>query len=328
MLAFLGMQNLNLLLVTNPKEPPPPLMDRMPDYVRVTEGSTSEAFAGSSADADVIFSWGAKRDVMERLIHDAPKLRWIHSRSAGLDGLLFPALVSSPVPLTNGRGVFSQSLGEFVLGATLFFAKDFRRMIRNQEAGRWEQFDVDEISSQTMGIVGYGDIGHACAWRAKAMGMTVLALRRRPERSEGDGNVDRMYGFDGLHEMIGQCDYVVAALPLTPDTKGLLGAAEFASMKPSGIVMNVGRGPVVDEPALIEALQARHVRGAALDVFSEEPLPPGHPFFGMSNVLLSPHCSDNTRDWLDQAMLFFYRNLERFSRGEPLENVVDKKSGY
>ena len=300
----------------------------MPAFAVVTEGNTIEAFGKAAATADVIFSWGAKRDVMEQLLAQTPNLKWIHSRSAGLDSLLFPALIESPVPLTNGRGVFSQSLGEFVLAAVLYFAKDFRRMIRNQEAGRWEQFNVHEISGQTMGIVGYGDIGRACAWRAKAMGMKVLAVRRRPEQSAGDQNVEQVYGFDGLHEMIRQCDYVVAAAPLTPETKSLIGAAEFAAMKPSAIILNVGRGPVIDEPAMLAALQSGQIRGAGLDVFTVEPLPAGHPFYSMENVLLSPHCSDNTQDWLEQAMLFFYRNLDRFQKGEPLENVVDKRAGY
>ena len=300
----------------------------MPAFAVVTEGNTIEAFGKAAATADVIFSWGAKRDLMEHLLAQTPNLKWIHSRSAGLDSLLFPALIESPVPLTNGRGVFSQSLGEFVLAAVLYFAKDFRRMIRNQEAGRWEQFNVHEISGQTMGIVGYGDIGRACAWRAKAMGMKVLAVRRRPEQSAGDQNVERVYGFDGLHEMIRQCDYVVAAAPLTPETKSLIGDAEFAAMKPSAIILNVGRGPVIDEPAMLAALQSGQIRGAGLDVFTVEPLPAGHPFYSMENVLLSPHCSDNTQDWLEQAMLFFYRNLDRFQKGEPLENVVDKRAGY
>jgi len=328
MLAFLVMEQLNLLVVTNPKEPPPPMMDRMPAYVHLTQGSTVEELGDAPAQADAIFSWGAKREVMQHLLDASPKLRWIHSRSAGLDSLLFPALVESPVPLTNGRGVFSQSLGEFVLAATLYFAKDLRRMIRNQEAGRWEQFNVHEISGQTMGIIGYGDIGHACAWRAKAMGMRVLAVRRRPEQSAGDPNADRVYPFAEMDQMIPQCDYVVAAAPLTPETKGLIGAAEFAAMKPDAIIMNVGRGPVIDEPAMLDALTTGKIRGAALDVFTVEPLPEGHPFYRMENVLLSPHCADNTQDWLEQAMLFFYRNLEHFHNGEPLENVADKRSGY
>jgi len=322
------MEQLNVLVVTNPKEPYPPLMEQMPNYVHVTRGDTAEAFRDVVEDAHVIYNWGAKRDVLEQLLRETPKLQWIHSRSAGLDSLLFPELVESPVPLTNGRGVFSQSLGEFVIAGILYFAKDFRRMIRNQEAGRWEQFNVQEISGQTMGIIGYGDIGRACAWRAKALGLRVLALRRRPEQSAGDPYVERVYGFDGMEEMIRQCDYVVAAAPLTAETKSLVGTKAFAAMKPSAVVLNVGRGPVIDETAMLQALQTGKIRGAALDVFTVEPLPEGHPFYSMQNVLLSPHCSDNTQDWLEQAMLFFYRNLDHFQKGEPLENVVDKRSGY
>lgn len=328
MLAFLKMEKLNLLIVRGANEAPVPLMDKMPPHVRITAGDKPEDFAGAVADAEVILSWAGKRAVLESLLRDSPRLKWIHSRSAGLDSLMFPALAESPVPLTNGKGVFSQSLGEFVLLGALYFAKDIPRMLRNQKAGRWEQFNLHEISGQTMGIVGYGDIGRACAWRAKAMGMRVLAVRRDPAKSAGDTNVEHVYGFKDMLDMIPQCDYVVAAAPLTPETKSLVGHEVFAAMKPSAIIMNVGRGPVIDEPAMLEALQSKRIRGAALDVFTTEPLPAGHPFYSMENVLLSPHCADNTQDWLDQAMLFFYKNLEHYTRGEPLENLVDKHAGY
>jgi phosphoglycerate dehydrogenase-like enzyme len=236
--------------------------------------------------------------------------------------------VESPALLTNGSGVFSQSLGEFVLASALFFAKDFRRMIRNQEAGVWAPFDVEELSGQTMGIVGYGDIGRACARRAHAMGMKVLALRRRPELSQGDPFVDRTYSFDGLLEMLPQCDYVVAAAPLTPATRHLINDAALAVVKKTAVVMNVGRGPVIDEAALIRALESGRIRGAALDVFEVEPLPAESPLYKLQNVLLSPHCADHTMDWLEQAMKFFVENFRRFAAGEALKNVVDKRAGY
>lgn len=319
---------MDLVIVTNPKDGNPPLLDRMPADIHVTIGTQASDFDSSIAQAEVIFTWGAKREVMEQLLAKAKNLKWIHSRSAGLDSLLFPALAESPVPLTNGKGVFSQSLGEFVIAGAMFFAKDLRRMLRNQEAGRWEQFNVTELRGRTMGIVGYGDIGRAAAQRAKCMGMTVLALRRNPALSKDDPAVDRVFGFEGLHEMLPQCDYVVAAAPLTPETKHLLSTAEFALMKPTAVVMNVGRGPVIHEAAIVEALQSNRIRGAALDVFEVEPLPAESPLYKMQNVLLSPHCSDNTEDWLEQAMIFFYANLERFRKGEPLQNIVDKKRGY
>jgi phosphoglycerate dehydrogenase-like enzyme len=242
--------------------------------------------------------------------------------------LLFQALVDSPVPLTNSSGVYSRSLGEFVLASVLFFAKDFRRMKRNQAAGRWEPFDVEEAHGKTMGIVGYGDIGRASARLAKALGMRVLALRRRPEKSLGDGLVDEALGTDRLHELMGRSDYVVVAAPLTPDTRGLVDAAAIAAMKPTGVLINVGRGAVIDESALIDALRKQHIRGAALDVFEHEPLPNGHAFYAMDNLLLSPHCADHTQTWIDDAMQFFTGNLERFILGEPLINVVEKRLGY
>ena len=222
----------------------------------------------------------------------------------------------------------AQSLGEFVIGAALFFAKDFRRMLRNQAAGVWGQFDVEEVRGQTMGIVGYGDIGRACAERAHAMGMKVLALRRRPELSDGDGVVQRAYPLDSLLEMMPEWDYVVAAAPLTPATHALIGEAAINAMKKTAVVMNVGRGPVIDEAALIPALQSGRIRGAALDVFESEPLPEGHPFFKLENVLLSPHCTDHTTTWLEEGMQFFLDNFNRFVAGEPLKNVVDKRAGY
>jgi len=179
-----------------------------------------------------------------------------------------------------------------------------------------------------MGIVGYGDIGRACAKRAHAMGMKVLALRRRPELSDDDSFVERVYPLDRMLEMMPECDYVVAAAPLTPATRALIGEAAINAMKKTAVVMNVGRGPVVEEKALIRALESGRIRGAALDVFEHEPLPDGHPFYKLENLLLSPHCADHTLDWLQQAMQFFIDQFARYAAGQPLRNVVDKRAGY
>ena len=157
--------------------------------------------------------------------------------------MLFPELAASPVPLTNGRGVFSQSLGEFVLGAILYFAKDFRRMVRNQMAGRWEQFDVDDVSRQTVGIVGYGDIGRAVATRVRAMGMQILAVKRHgPPLYNVDPLVSRIFRPEDREEMLARCDYIVVTTPLTEETRGMIGEREFAAMKPNAVVINIGRG--------------------------------------------------------------------------------------
>ena len=288
-----------------------------------------EAFERTAKDATVLFNWSLDRDLMRQLLAACPNLRWIHTRAAGLDNLLFPELVESPVVLTNGSGVFSQSLGEFVLAAILYFAKDFRRMVRSQSAGKWDPFDVVEIAGQTVGIVGYGDIGRAVATRVRAMGMRVLAVKRHgPPLYNVDPLVAQIFGPDRRVEMIAQCDYIVAAAPLTPETRSMIGEAEFAAMKPEAVVINVGRGPVIDEAAMVRALSEGRIKGAGLDVFDQEPLPEGHPFYKLENVLLSPHCADHTHGWLDQAMRFFIEQFERFQTGVPLQNVVEKKLGY
>jgi len=318
-----------VLVLADPADSQLAMLADLPEKTGIAVGNSPEAFQRAAPDASVIFNWGGSRTLLREVFAMAPKVRWVHSRSAGLDSLLFPELVESPVPLTNGTGVFSLSLGEFALAAILYFAKDFRRMIRNQVAGRWEQFDIVEISGQTVGIVGYGDIGRAVATRVRAMGMRVLAVKRHgPPSNSADPLVEQIYSPEERIEMISRCDYIVASAPLTPETRGMIGEAEFAAMKPSAVVINVGRGPVIDEDAMLKALTGGSIKGAGLDVFTHEPLPDGHPFYGLENVLLSPHCADHTADWLEQAMRFFLENFERFRKGEPLRNVVNKKLGY
>jgi phosphoglycerate dehydrogenase-like enzyme len=323
------MDNLSVVVLANPNEPQLAMLEALPPGTDIAVGNSKEAFERAAPEADVIFNWSGSGALLREVLAMCPKARWIHCRAAGLDDLLLPEVVASPAPLTNGSGVFSPPLGEFVLGAILYFAKDFRRLIRNQTARVWEQFDVAEVSGQAAGIVGYGDIGRAVATRLKAMGMNILALRRSvPGDGAADALVSKYYTPGGLLEMIAECDYVVVTAPLTAETRGMIGAREFAAMKPGAVIINVGRGPVIDEPAMIEALTGKRIAGAALDVFSTEPLPAGHPFFQMANVLLSPHSTDHTYDWLERAMRFFLTQFERFAKGEPLQNVVDKKRGY
>ena len=283
--------------------------------------------AQAAQDATVILQWSGTRELLRALLGICPKLRWIHSRAAGLDNLLFPELVESDVLLTNGRGVFSASLGEFVLAAILYFAKDLRRMIRNQTAGMWDPFDVEEIAGQTVGIVGYGDIGRTVASRVRAMGMRILATKRHVPGSV-DPLVEQFYRPEGLREMMARCDYVVATTPLTEETRHMISDAEFEVMKPTAVVINVGRGPVIDEAALLRALTTNRIKGAGLDVYEHEPLPAGHPLYTLENVLLSPHCADHTADWQDQAMRFFLKQYAKFEKGEPLDNIVNKRLGY
>ena len=327
--VFVDMKKDTILILAVPNDVPLALLEPLRADSEIVVGSSVEAFTKHAAAATVLFNWSGPLDLFRAVFTMCPNLRWVHSRSVGLERSLFPELVASPVPLTNGIGAFSSSLGEFVLAAVLYFAKDFRRMIRNQQRGAWEQFNVLCVSGKVVGIIGYGDIGRAVAERVRAMGMRVLALRRNSSQvKERDALVEKVYAPEQRNELLSLSDYVVVATPLTPETRGMIGEAEFAAMKPTAVVINVGRGPVIQEPALLQALTTNRIKGAALDVFDQEPLPPGHPFYQLENVLLSPHCADNTPDWLDDAMKLFLTQFERFRSGQPLLNQVDKHRGY
>jgi phosphoglycerate dehydrogenase-like enzyme len=318
-----------LVLTANLADKELGLLEQLPPETNLAVGTSADAFERLADDADVIFNWSASGNLLREVFRICPNVRWVHSRAAGLDGQLFPELVASTVPLTNGRGVFSQSLGEFAMAAMLHFAKDLRRMVRNQEAGRWEQFDISAIEGKTVGIVGYGDIGRAVATRARAMGMRILAIKRHgPPLYNVDPLVNQFYKPEDRLEVMSRAHYIVASAPLTEETRGMIGEAEFAAMMPSAVVINIGRGPVIDEAAMVRALTERRIRGAALDVFDKEPLPEGHPFYRLDNVLLSPHCADHTPDWTEQAMRFFLAQFERYARGETLQNVAKKGLGY
>ncbi len=260
----------------------------------------------------------------------AREVKWMHSLSAGVEKVLIPELVESNVTLTNAKGVFKRSLAEFVIFGILYHYKKGRRLVENQRAHRWDDFNVGWMLDKIMGVVGYGEIGRECALLAHALGMKIHAVRRRPEHSAGDPILERVFPTEALHEMLAEVDVVVAAAPLTKETRHMLSDREFAAMKRSAIVSNVGRGPVIDEAAMVRALQTGQIAGAVLDVYEEEPLPPNHPLWDMENVLLSPHCTDRTEDpdWLDLAMRVFVENFGRYVKGEPLVNIVDKRAGY
>ena len=322
------MDRINVVVISKSGLPHLGVLKELPESAHVTLGNSVEELEPAIADAVVLLNANFSAEPFRSLFPKAKALRWIHSLSAGVEAVLSPEVIASDIPVTNARGVFKESLAEFGIAAMLFFAKDLHRMLRNQHAERWEPFDVDMLEGATLGVVGYGEIGRATAKLAHAFGMKILALRRRHGLSEKDPLLDRAYPPEQLGDMVAACDYVLVAAPNTPDTHGMINAAVFSRMKPSAIVINVGRGPVIDEPALIEALQSKRIRGAALDVFEQEPLPAGHPFYKMQNVLVSPHCADHTVDWLEKAMRKFVENYKLFAAGRPLENLVDKKAGY
>lgn len=322
------MAKITVVVLGDPSEPTLKLLDSLGADVDLSISKTADGLGDALAEARVLFNWSGTRAEIVNVLARAPKLEWVHARYAGLDGIMSPELQASPVPLTNGRGTFSQSLGEFVIAGALYWAKDFPRMLRAKAEHRWEVFDILELSTQTMGIVGHGDIGRAIARRAKAFGMNVLALRRDTAPRAGDEDVDKVYPNSELHAMLPECDYVVVAAPLTPATKHMMSTAEFNCMKESAIIMNVGRGPVIDEAAMTEALRTKRIRGAALDVFEVEPLPSDSPLWDMDNVFISAHTSDHTKDWLNDAASFFIEQFARWKNNEPLKNIADKTAGY
>jgi len=318
-----------ILVLADPDDPHIAKLRRRLTSPKLVVGKTLTELSQAASEAKVLFNWTGTLVLFREVFAHCRNLRWVHSRNVGVEKTLFPELIESDVPLTNGVGVFSPALGEFVLGAILYFAKDFRRMIRNQMSGRWEEFDVTLSAGQTLGIIGYGDIGHEIAKRVRPMGMKVLAVRRHtsPPRPS-DHLVEKVYPPEQRLEMIPRCDYLAVAAPLTAETHGMVGKTEIAAMKPSGVIINVGRGPIISEEALLDALINNRIKGAALDVFDQEPLPSGHLFYKLENVLLSPHTADHTPDWLDNSIELFLEQFVRYQKGEPLLNVVNKKLGY
>ncbi|HET8546397.1 MAG TPA: D-2-hydroxyacid dehydrogenase [Bryobacteraceae bacterium] len=306
---------MRLLVIANPLARHLVMLERLPEETTITVSDRLEGLVDAAPEADVIFHCLGDGTLLRQIWPLARNVKWVHSMAAGVEEALFPELCASPVPLTNARGVHKRSLAEFVVAAILFFAKDLRRMLRNQAAARWEPFDIEELHGHVLGVVGYGEIGRASAELARAFGMEVRGVGRRHTRAERNA-------------LLAASDYVLVAAPATAETAGLIGETEIAVMKANAVLINVGRGPVVDERALVHALQRGRIRGAALDVFNEEPLPTEHPFWRLENVLLSPHCADHTPVWMENATELFLRNFEHFVRGKPLENIVDKQAGY
>lgn len=306
------------LLVLAPHDfEPLQLLQRDAPDIEITVGTDATALRETAASADAVLIAPRYGSLLIELWRELKDVGWIHTLAAGVEFLPFDLLRRSEVVVTNSRGLYADALGEFAVAAMLWFAKDLGRLARNRDERRWEPYTVDRLEGKSVGIIGYGGIGRAVGRRAEALGMRVLPVRRSQEL--GDSSVE---------EVIAQSDYVVLSAPLTPATLGLMSRARIALMNPSAVLINIGRGATVDEEALVDALRNGAIRGAALDVYDVEPLPPEHPLWELENVLLSPHSADHTHDSHDRAMLFFSENLRRFRSGEPLENVVDKVEQY
>jgi phosphoglycerate dehydrogenase-like enzyme len=277
----------------------------------------------------------------------ALRLRWIQLHFAGIDSVIeSPVIQNQNVILTTASGIHASTIAEYTFTMMLAHARKIPLMLRHQARAEWsekrfELFLPRELRDSTLGIVGYGSIGRATARLAKAFGMTVLATKRNvmqpasrneyEEEGVGDPQgefVDRLYPPEAIRSMVGACDFVLVTLPLTPQTRGYIDASVFAAMQPHAIFINVGRGGVVDEDALIAALKAGKLGGAALDVFAREPLPQSSPLWSMENVIISPHLAGNTSRYHERAADLFTENLERYLEKKDLLNRVDLSSGY
>ena len=276
--------------------------------------------------AEVLLGWNFAADDLTRAFDRADRLRWIQWSGAGVDAALFPALVESEVVLTNARGVFDQAMAEYTLGMILGFAKDFRRTETLRRERRWQHRLTEPIAGTTALVVGAGSIGRAIARTLRAAGIEVEGVGRRAR--EGDPDFGRVHGIAELDRALGSADWVVLIAPFTDATRGMFDATRFAAMRPTARFFNLGRGALVDESALIEALENGVIAGAGLDVFAEEPLPAASPLWAMENVFVSPHMSGDFHGYEATVATLFIENFRRFRAGEALVNVVDKRLGF
>lgn len=313
-------------MVEAPDEADPPGLDRLVTLgasVRVvrTEAELAEAVAG--ADVVAVF------DIHSRLLHGLGDgitgVGWVHAASAGLDAVLTPAVLAGDAAgrlvVTNARGTFDRPMAEFTLAMLLLFAKDVRATLEHQRAHRWVHRDTELLAGRQVLVVGAGSIGRTTARLLTAVGMEVAGVARRARPDDPD--FTRVVGPDALHEELGRADDVVVCAPLTAATRGMFDHAAFAALRPGARFVNVGRGAIVDEDALLTALHEGRVGAAALDVFVDEPLPADHPFWDMEQVVVSPHQSGDVVGWRDALTAQLAQNLSRWQRDEPLDALVE-----
>ena len=309
---------------------------------RIVNLSVEGLADGPVDDVEVLLRGWLVAEAFDRLLSRAPHLTWVHSATSGVERALTPAALARDVLVTNARGVFSRPIAEHVLLMILAISRHLPELLELQRERTWQPLEGRELRELTIGIVGYGSLGRSVASLASAFGARIIALRRRPTSVESaragapdDGDefpyeatVDRVLGPAGLHELLSESDIVVLAAPLTAETEGLIDEAAVAAMKQESWLINVARGRLVDDTALIRALRDHRIGGAALDTFRDEPLPPSSPYWDLSNVILTPHTAWSSARVLDRSVELFCDNLVRFSRGEPLRNVVDPSAGY
>ncbi|HEU5366890.1 MAG TPA: D-2-hydroxyacid dehydrogenase [Ktedonobacterales bacterium] len=284
------------------------------------------------ARAEVVCAFQVPEDILER----APHLRWYQFPGAGVDNLQRTGLLSatSPVVVTSVAGIHAIPISEYVFASMLMFAHHFPEMVLAQQrhdwaiGRRWNALRGAELAGKTLGVIGLGGIGRRIAQLGRAFGMHVLGLRRSAGSSASDPDVDELYPSNRLRDLLGACDYVVLAVPLTAETERLIGEHELLAMRPNAYLVNISRGRVIDEQALIRALESGWIAGAGLDVTVEEPLPQDNPLWDMPNVILTPHMSGLTDQYSARLTEIFAENLHRYRAGQPLLHIVDPTLGY
>lgn len=275
-------------------------------------------------EAEVLVTFRLPKDLGER----APNLRWVQLLTAGIDHFVRSGALDLPLTFTKASGVVSTPIAEYVLWGMLSFAKRAPEAMRYQRESQWKRFALRSLTGQTVGIVGLGAIGREVARLAKPFGLRVLATRRGAAPGQHEPNVDELIPADRLDDLLAASDYVVLAVPATPETERLIDAAALARMKPTAVVINVARGTVIDQDALTAALRAERIGGAVLDVFDPEPLPADSPLWALPNCLITAHISGWDSRYNEHAVALFVDNLRRYLAGEPLRNLVDKAAGY
>lgn len=301
---------------------------RFPE-VRFVRAASAEHADAVIVEADIVLGFAVRAGNLAR----AQRLRWVHLTAAGVGGQLFPAFVDSPVVLTNARGLHATSMSEHALGMMLTLERRLHRARDAQRERHWAQGTlveelpaIGELAGRTLGLVGFGEVGRAIAHRARAFDMEVIAVRRNPQSPAAPAHTQ--WGPERLPELLARADWLALVPPLTAETRGLMDAAAFSRMKPSARLLNLGRGGLVDEAALLDALRAGSLAGAALDVAVEEPLPASSPLWDMPEVLITPHLAGQGPRYWERALVQFEGNLQRYIAGEPLMNTVDKRAGY
>lgn len=297
----------------------PPRMTRVEQRAEVRY-ATGATLADALPGADVLFAWDARATGLRRTWSAAGALRWAHAAGVSAQHLLFPELRTAGVVVTSARGVFDEPVAEYVLSLVLAFAKDLPATLRLQQRRIWLHRETERLAGAHAVVVGTGPIGRAIARKLRAAGMRVSAVGRAARVGDPDfGHVSPMAE---LRAALTGADYVVLAIPLSPQTAGLVDAEALRALPPTARLINISRGGLVVLPDLLDALDARALAGAALNVFADEPLPPSSPLWELPNVVISPHMSGDVKGWREELVRLFAENLERYAAGLPLVNVI------